>query len=339
MKATRIPTPLAHSIRTFFADHLARVRGMSANTIHSYRDSLVLLLRFVAFCGRKDAAALDFEDVGPEEVLAFLDHLEETRRNSASTRNVRLAAVHAFFRHVASQHPDRLEQCQRILGIPFKRSRSRMVEYLELDEIQATLATINLSKLTGRRDYAMIFTMFNTGARVTEVVGVLANDLHLTRPAQVVLRGKGQKTRTCPLWPQTASLLRDLCSEQRLDMGSPSPVFRNRYGHKISRFGVLYVLRKYIELARVTTPTLKHKRLHPHSMRHSTAVHLLKSGVDIVTVSHWLGHASINTTNRYAAIDLEMKRQALARMEPLEKLSVPPEWRTESTITEWLESL
>lgn len=334
-----LPTQMARAIRGFFGDHLPRVRGMSAHTIHSYRDSLVLLLRFIAFCRRRDAAALDFDDVSSDDVIAFLDHLEETRRNAASTRNVRLAAVHAFFRYVAAQHPDRLEQCQRILGIPFKRSRPRLVEYLELEEIHAILSTINRAKPTGRRDYALIVTMFNTGARVHEVVDVRANDLQLIKPFQVLLRGKGRKTRICPLWPQTAGLLRDLCNELALDLGSTAPVFRNLYGTQISRFGVLYVLRKYIALARVTMPTLAKKRLHPHSMRHSTAVHLLKSGVDIVTVSHWLGHASITTTNRYAAIDLEMKREALARMDPLGRFATPPTWRTDSTIMAWLESL
>jgi integrase/recombinase XerD len=339
MKKKQLPTQLARAIKGFFADHLPRVRGMSAHTIHSYRDSLVLLLRFVAFSRRKDTAALDFDDIGPDEVLAFLDHLEDTRRNAASTRNVRLAAVHAFVRYAAAQHPDRLEQCQRILGIPFKRSRPRTIDYLELEEIHAILSAINRSKPTGRRDHALIAMMFNTGARVNEVIGVRANDLQLIKPFQVVLRGKGGKTRTCPLWPQTAALLRELCTELSLDERSTAPVFRNRFGSRISRFGVLYVLRKYIALARVTMPTLAKKRLHPHSMRHSTAVHLLKSGVDIVTVSHWLGHASINTTNQYAAIDLEMKRQALARVEPPDKVELPPTWRTDSTITEWLESL
>ena len=239
MKKKALPTQMARAIRSFFADHLTRVRGTSAHTIHSYRDSLVLLLRFVAFCGRKDAAALDFDDIGPDEIIAFLDHLEDTRRNAASTRNVRLAAVHAFFRYVAAQHPDRLEQCQRILGIPFKRSRSRTVEYLELEEIHAILSAINCSKPTGRRDYAMIVTMFNTGARVHEAVDIRANDLQLIKPFQVILRGKGRKTRTCPLWPQTAGLLREPCKDLAVDLRSPAPVFRNRYGNQISRFGVL----------------------------------------------------------------------------------------------------
>lgn len=334
-----LPTPMARAIRAFFGDHLPRVRGMSAHTIRSYRDSLILLLRFVAFCRRREPVMLDFDDISSDDVLAFLDHLEETRGNAASTRNVRLAAVHSFFRYVAAQHPDRLEQCQRILGIPFKRSRPRQVEYLELEEIQAILSAINRAKATGRRDYALIVTMFNTGARVHEVVGVRANDLQLIKPFHVLLRGKGKKTRICPLWPQTAGLLRNLCAELALDPDSSDPVFRNRYGTQLSRFGVLYVLRKYVDLARVTMPTLGKKRLHPHSMRHSTAVHLLKSGVDIVTVSQWLGHASITTTNRYAAIDLEMKREALARMAPVDQLATPPTWRSDSTIMEWLESL
>lgn len=339
MKA-QLPNALARSLRDFFADHLPQLRGMSPHTIQSYRDSLVLLIRFIDSHLGRSAATLDFEDLGTEEIIAFLNHLERHRRNKATTRNVRLAALHAFFRYVAAQHPDRLEQCQRILGIPFKRARPRPVEYLEYDEIEAVLSAVNRSTRDGRRDYALLTTMFNTGARVQEVLDLRAQDLQLKRPFQVRLFGKGRKERICPIWQQTAQVLQAFCVEQQLDLRSRAPVFLNHRGQLLTRFGVRYILAKYLDRAKPTTPTLANKRLHPHSMRHSTAVHLLKAGVDLSTISQWLGHASLNTTNKYATIDLEMKRQAIARAKPLgQQPQSPASWRHDATILEWLEAL
>lgn len=339
MKA-RFPNALARSLRAFFSDHLSRTRGMSPHTLHSYRDSIALLLPFVASRRRRSVATLDLIDIGPEEVLSFLDHLERERGNSAATRNVRLAALHAFFRFVAAQHPEHLERSQQILAIPFKRARHRSVEYLEYDEIHAVLSVIDRSNHAGRRNYSLLATMFNTGARVQEILDVRAQDLHLTKPFQIRLFGKGRKERVCPLWPQTAQILRALCAEDEIDLRAAVPIFLNHRGQPLTRFGVRYILAKYLEDAKEIAPTLARKRLHPHSMRHSSAVHLLKSGVDPSTISHWLGHASINTTNRYATIDLEMKREAVARAQPL---SGHPRgaarWRQDANILEWLTAL
>ncbi|MDA2927851.1 site-specific integrase [Acidobacteria bacterium AH-259-O06] len=339
MKAP-LPNLLALTLRAFLSDHLPRLRGMSPHTIHSYRDCLVLLLRFLASHWGREPAELDLEDIGPDAVVSFLNHLETERHNTVSTRNVRLAAIHAFFRYVAAQRPDRLDHCQSILAIPFKRARAHTVEYLEFDEIQAVLSAIDRTTPDGRRDYALMATMFNTGARVQEILDLRAYDLQLTKPFQVRLFGKGRKERLCPLWPQTAKVLRAFCAEQELDLRSVSPLFLNHNGQPLTRFGVRYILAKYLQFARRCTPSLANKRLHPHSMRHSTAVHLLKAGVDLTTISHWLGHASINTTNKYAAIDLEMKRQALARAMPLEEQTdVLDSWRSDATIMQWLEAL
>jgi len=222
--------------------------------------------------------------------------------------------------------------------VPFKRAGQRVIEYLERGEIEAILARVDRSKLAGRRDYALLATMFNTGARVQEVIDLRARDLPLTRPYQLRLFGKGRKERYCPLWPQTAQVLRAFCEEQRLDLRSEARVFLNHRRAPLTRFGVRYILAKHVDRARSRVTTLARKRRHPHSMRHSAAVALLKSGVDLSTISQWLGHASPSTTNRYAAIDLDMKRDAIAHVKPLPG-SRKAAWRKKQTVLDWLESL
>ncbi len=201
-------------------------------------------------------------------VLDFLHYLEVERHNIPTTRNVRLAAIHAFFRYCAAEHPDRMELCQRILAVPFKRARSRSIEYLEFDEIQAVLTTIDRNTVDGRRDYALLATMFNTGARVQEIVSLRIGDVRFDKPPQVRLFGKGRKERICPLWPQTAEMLRDFLAERAGEALASDPLFRNRDGAILSRFGVRYILRKHCARAQAARPTLAGKRLHPHSMRH-----------------------------------------------------------------------
>ena len=332
------PNKLALRLRIYFSDHLPRVRGMSAHTVHSYRDSLVLFLRFLASKRKCSVHDLDFSDVELQHVIAFLTHLEESRKNSVTTRNVRLAAIHAFFRYVGAHDPEQLDRVQGILGIPFKRARQRAIDYLEHDEIETILSRINRGSRDGRRDYALLATMFNTGARVQEIVDLRARDLQLTRPFQIRLFGKGRKERFCPVWAQTAKVLSDHCEENRLDLRSDAHVFVNYRGQQLTRFGVRYILAKHSDRASAHVSTLRRKRLHPHSMRHSTAVALLSSGVDLTTISHWLGHSSTNTTNRYATVNLEMKRRAISKMAPILKRSTSS-WRRDQSVLEWLERL
>ena len=329
-------TALAKLLREFFADHLPRIRGVSPNTVHSYRDALALLLRFLATHRQRPVVHLDFSDFGPDDVLAFLDHLELARGNGPITRNSRLAAIHAFARYAAAGDPEHLERCQRLLAIPFKRAPKRAVEYLEANEIAAILAAPDRSTCGGRRDFALLLTMFNTGARVQEIVDVQIGDLQLVRPQQILLRGKGRKERVCPLWLQTAEVLAALIEEGR----NRKHLFCNQRGRALTRFGARYILAKYVERAKSVAPSLRSKRVHPHTMRHTTAVHLLQAGVDLVTISHWLGHASVETTNRYAAIDMEMKRAALAKAGPITQLDPSiANWRNDKSILDWLESL
>ena len=339
MKTNR-PNMLALLLRDFFGNHLPSLRGMSSHTIQSYRDSLVLLLRFLASHTNRPASSLDLEDISPQEVQSFLTYLEQERNNSGSTRNIRLSAIHSFFRFAASQHPDRLEHAQRILGIPFKKTSSRVTDYLEYDEIEKILSLIDQSTPKGRRDYTLLATMFNTGARVQEILDLRACDLQLTKPFQLSIIGKGRKQRYCPIWPQTAHLLRRLCMELQIDLRSEVRIFRNSRAEPLSRFGVRYILNRCLKQAETYMPSLHSKRLRPHSIRHSTAIALLKSRVDLSTIAQWLGHSNLDTTNRYATIDLDMKRKAIASVKPIrdQRVRAAP-WRHDHSVLEWLESL
>jgi integrase/recombinase XerD len=325
-------------MRDYFLDHLPRIRGMSPHTIHSYRDSLALLLRFLSARSKRPVAELDLKDLDPPGILAFLSYLERERKNGAATRNVRLSAIHALFRFVASRNPEYLDQAQRVRSIPFKRAPERAIDYLEWEEIDSILKAIDRTTPLGSRDYALLATMFNTGARVQEIADLRACDLQLTKPFQVRLFGKGRKERYCPLWPQTAAVLRAFRKKRDLDLRSEVRVFLNHRDEPLTRFGIRYVLRRRLDRASQAVPHLRKKRLHPHSMRHSTAIALLNSGVDLSTISHYLGHASLNTTNRYAKVDLDMKRRAIARVKAVARSSRTP-WSSNRTILDWLESL
>jgi len=283
---------------------------------------------------------LDLEELDPAAVIDFLNYLEQQRGNAVVTRNARLAALHAFARFVATQSPEWLETCQQILAIPFKRAGTRAVEYLEGDELRALIGAIDTSTGSGRRDHAILLTLFNTGARVQELLDLRPIDLQLTRPYQLRLYGKGSKERFCPIWPRTAELLSQLLAEIGLEKTSKERIFRNRHGQPLTRFGVRYLIQKYAKLAQVCAPSLEGKSVHPHTLRHTTAVHLLQAGVDLVSISHWLGHSSVEITNRYTAVDLETKRAAIARLGPLADIEPGlATWRSNNSILDWLEAL
>lgn len=338
------PTALGRNLVTFFEDFLPVQRGLSPHTIRSYRDALLLLLRFTARELHCTVDRLDVPDLTVERITRFLAELESERHNSIATRNARLGAIHVFARYLSGHCPEQLGNLQRIIGIPFKRGAVEApVEYLERFELDALLKSIDRSTELGRRDYALFAFMFNTGARVQETLNVRVADVRLEAPPQVRLFGKGRKTRTCPLWPATARLLRDLIAERLsyVDESNSPLVFINARGAPLSRYGVRYLLRRYVQKASEIAPSLKSKKLHPHSIRHSTAVALLKSGVDFATISHWLGHAGLNTTMRYARADLDLKRQALAQVFP-DAVAPPPGGRLllgSSDLAGWLRKL
>ncbi len=331
---------LARALRGFFGEFLQNVRGVSPNTIFSYRDSIKLFLQFLNQQKQKRVSDLDIEDIGVEEVIAFLNYLEKNRGNAIGTRNDRLSALHSLFRYIGGQYPEYLYKSHRILNIPFKRMSTRPIDYLEFDEVTTLLKAVDRSKPYGRRDYALLSTMFNTGARAQEIVDLRGIDLQLTKPSSITIHGKGKKMRIVPIWPQTAQVLSDYVEEQDIDLHKPVPIFTNHLRTPLTRFGIRYILAKYVRITAVSHPSLKKKNIHPHSMRHSTILHLLKSGNDIITVGHWVGHCSPNTTNKYATIDLEMKRKALQKAKPLDsKTNSKALWRKDPNILEWLESL
>ena len=330
---------LAIALRSFLGDYLPHQRAYSVNTILSYRDCLKLLLQFAA--GKRGRVSeLSLADLNVATITAFLDSLEAERGNGAPTRNVRLSAIHSFFEYVSREYPEHLEQAQRVLSVPFKRTTNRAIDYLEAEELRGILEGIDRSRPAGRRDYMLLALMFNTGARVQEVVSLKATDFRLVTPPTVKFLGKGRRERLCPLWPETARLLEQHFHDCGLDPQQPEFVFRNQQGKPLTRFGARLILQRHIQRATDVQPTLKHKRIHPHSIRHSTAIYLLKSGVDLSTIAHYLGHACINTAHRYVTIDLEAKRAAIAKATPVvTKSCKEPSWRSDENLLKWLESL
>lgn len=317
---------LGAHVRSFFHDYLSVQRAVSPNTIQSYRDALRLFLAYAAELLDKPVLDLNVDELTSDVVLGFLDHLERARGNSASTRNARLAALHVFFRHVASRDPLCFAMCQRIVAIPAKRTAKPAVEYLERDELDAVLQHIDRHTPAGRRDYALISVMYQTGARVQEVLDLRAVDLHLDRPAQVRLWGKGRKERFVPLWPQTATVLRELLEERRVDPRCAEPVFVNARGRPLTRWGARYILNKHSKAAASAGSTISRKRVHPHILRHTSAVHMLQAGVDPNTIRDMLGHANAETTWRYARINMEMKRKAIEASAPAKGEAFDAPW-------------
>lgn len=336
------PNALSHCIVRFFQEYLPTLRGMSAHTIRSYRDALVLYLHFVAAHRAQPIERLDFDDLNATEVGHFLAALEEKRGNTVATRNVRLAALHTFARFAVGEYPEGMVELQRILAIPFKRGAQRPpVEYLEEEEVEALLTLPHGASVAERRDHALFALMFNTGARVQEVLDLTVSDVRLEPPYQVRLQGKGGKVRSCPIWARTAERLRELIARKPQPVDSNSPLFTNQRGAKLTRFGVRYLLKKRVEACADRVPTLRGKRIHPHSLRHTTAIHLLKAGVDFATISQWLGHATLTTTMEYARADIDIKRQALSQifpdvMPPLKAGQVAPQ---QLDIINWMRRL
>jgi integrase/recombinase XerD len=328
---------LPDSIKRFFSHYLPVQKGLATNTVLAYRDALKLLLCYAADTRKKSVEELSVQDLDEPLVLAFLDHLETVRACSSRTRNARLAAIRAYFGFLAREDPELLPQCQRIRGIPLKRTEHKTVEYLEEKEIQAVLDAVPATGRTAIRDTALLLLLYNTGARVSEIVTLNVSDVRLGDAPQVKLLGKGQKHRSCPLWPETAQALRAYLQQRAPKDPSLNRLFLNANGAALTRFGVRYILRKYAAHAQLGCVSLTGKRVSPHTIRHTTAMHLLRSGNEVNMVSYWLGHADINTTHIYLEIDMEMKRQMLQKADA-PALNTTTPWRKPG-ILEWLTRL
>ena len=304
---------LANSIKRFFSHYLPVQKGLAENTILSYRDAIKLLLCYAADTRKMSVEELSVEDIDESLVLAFLDHVETVRGCSPRTRNVRLAAIRAFFSFLAREEPSLMPHCQAIRAIPLKRTEHKTIGYLEEKETQAMLDAVDVHSRTGIRDKALLLLFYNTGARVSEIVGLNVTDLRLDQSPQVTFLGKGKKYRTCPLWPETAQALHAYLQERASKEPNLQHVFLNANGSGITRFGVHYIIRQYAVKAEKTCDSITAKSVSPHTIRHTTAMHLLRAGNDVNMVSYWLGHADINTTHVYLEIDMNMKRDMLEK--------------------------
>lgn len=321
---------------SFFRSYLQHTRGASAHTVRAYRDALKLFYLFLAGYKLKPLANLALEDIQSDAVLAFLDHVESQRGNSAVTRNCRLAAVRSFVQHLLRQDVTRAGQYSRILAIRNKRALQRTAIYLEPEEARAVIASVDRRYRGGERDHALLLFLYNTGARVSEALAIRACDLRLERPWQVRLLGKGQKERICPLWSETVSALRGIIPTRRAE----DILFRNIRGAPLTRDGVAYLLTKYVRLAAQNVPALRKRHVTPHVMRHSCAVALLQAGVDVSVIRDYLGHASVATTSRYITTNLQMKREVLEAFWKRAGLTTTPKrWRPSPKLLAFLESL
>ncbi len=333
---------LGNLVVAFFADHLKVQKGLRPASIHSYRDVLKLFLNQIAARRHCPITRLEPADLTAEAVLAFLQSLEVTRGNQIRTRNQRLAALRTFYRYLASRAPELLAEAARVEAIPIKRTPPPPTCYLERDEIQQVLAGVATRTPLGQRDHAILTVMYNTGARVQEIADLRVGDVDLNGPYRVRLHGKGDKWRACPLWPETAQELRQL---DTVGTGDPAtPLFRSRLGRPMTRFGLYKVVKRHTaQLANRRADNGAVRRLSPHVVRHTTAVHLLEAGVDVNVIRGWLGHVNLETTNRYAEVSIRMKEAAMARCvpPPAESPAYPRKgvWHREPDLLEWLESL
>jgi integrase/recombinase XerD len=322
-------------IRRFLLEHLINERNLARNTQLSYRDTMLSLTTFAARNSGKTVDKLTTDHVSADCVRLFLVDLEKQRHCSISTRNQRLSAIHALARFVGEHSPEHIAWCSAIRAIPYKRTARPTMPYLEKSEIDALLASPNRQTAQGKRDHALLQFLYNSGARAQEAANLKIMDLDLGPPASVRLIGKGNKERHCPLWPSTVLELQALITNR----DPAEPVFRNRCRLPITRYGIHTMVERHVKNAAIHAPSLRTKRVSPHTIRHATAVHLLRSGVDINTVRAWLGHVSIDTTNIYAEIDLETKAKALARCEITDGTKPRKSWLKDPDLMKFLKSL
>ena len=322
-------------IRRFLVEHLVGERNLSRNTQASYRDTLVLLLPFASEKLSITVDRLTLEHLTADLLRQFLQYIEQERKCSISTRNQRLAAIHAMARFIGTNRPEQLSWCTEICSVPFKRFAKPVMCYLEKPEMDALLDAPDRSSRQGAKSYALLLFLYNTGSRADEAAKTKIDDLQLGRSPAVKILGKGNKTRHCPLWSLTASVLEPLIVRR----SAGESIFLNCRNQPITRFGIHSLVKRYAAAAAMKVPSIARKDISVHSIRHSTAVHLLRAGVDINTIRAWLGHVSLDTTHIYAEVDLQMKTRALAHCEILSEVQPTKDWHPNKEIMAFLKSL
>jgi integrase/recombinase XerD len=326
-------------IKRFLLEYLISTRNLSKNTQQSYRDTFKLLLPFMASRSKKAIDKLLIDDISSDHIKAFLLSLENDRHCSLSTRNQRLAAIHAFAKFVGLNSPEHVEWCRQVQIIPLKKAEHRLITYLDKSEMDALLTAPDTNTTQGRRDYALLLFLYNTGARADEAAQLTIADLSVAHVqnrdlSTVLIRGKGNKFRRCPLWQKTVTAITSLIENR----DKSEHVFLNRCMQPLTRFGIHTMIKRYVKEITKVMPSIAQKRISPHTIRHTTATHLLQSGVDINTIRAWLGHVSINTTNIYAEVDLEMKAKALACCDIADN-KPPTHWRDNKDLMSFLTAL
>lgn len=321
----------------FLLKEMPAVRNLSGNTIASYKDTYVKLLSYFQETLHINPEKIDIHDITAERITGFLNWLEYECKNSISTRNQRLAAIHSFIRYVQTRSPEYLFQCQQVLAIPYKKAEKALVGFLSVEETKELLAAPDTSTQKGRRDQALLTLLYDSGARVQELADLKVMDLRLDFPAQVKLTGKGRKTRSVPIMDKTTAIMKQYISEQRLDHPSYTdhPLFFNSQRKKLTRQGITYILRKYTDACGL-------QRASPHKLRHTKAMHLTEADINPVFIRDFLGHIDLKTTGIYSKTSIKMKKAALEKMNSGKDVipeKHPSDWTEDKSLLDWLNGL
>lgn len=332
------PTDFSKYISDFISRYLPCERGVSANTIAAYRDTFVLLLDYMERQERVKVGKLTLAKISKETIIGFLTWLQKERNCSDSTRNARLAAIHSFYKYLQYEEIGHLHECQRILSIKFKKTPRKSIDYLTIEGIKLLLHQPDTTTIRGRRDLALLSLMYDTGARVQEIIDLTPSRLRMGKPPVIKIIGKGNKARLVPLLDAQIVHLKNYMREYRLDRQEASmhPLFFNSRKEVLTRAGIGYILQKYVKMARQDNKALIPAKISCHSLRHSKAMHLLQAGVNLVYIRDILGHISVQTTEIYARADSRQKRKALqeayVNVNPGEK----PMWTKNHNLIDWL---
>ncbi len=302
----------ADYLESFFNKYVSQQRGLSPHTISSYSDAFLLLFRYFDETEGLKPHQVNFQHLNKKSILGFCDWLGSNLGNSTATRNQRLTAIHALFRYIQAEDPSRVAQCRDILSISMKKYRSEPPKYLSTEALKAILAAPNAKSDTGIRDLAILCLLYDSAARVQELLDLQVGDITLDKPATVHLTGKGNKVRNVPILPETSGILRNYMKRYQLT-GKDDTLFTNRSGDKLTRVGISYILNKYVDMIRNISPELITISVTPHVLRHTKATHLLSAGVNLIYIRDLLGHASVTTTEIYATANPEFLRQAIEK--------------------------
>lgn len=335
------PTDYSYHLTNYLGKYLPGILGLRTNTISSYRDMFTLMISFYETAIGIKPEKITLKDFTRHRMEKFLEWLEQQRGNAISTRNVRLAAIHAYAKYLARVHPDVMHEMLKIQSIPFKKCHKRASEYICIEAMTLLLSLPDVRKKNGRRDATLLSIMYDSGCRVQELCDLTVSDIRLRKPATVKVTGKGNKTRIIPIMDSMAKLLKQYLKEFNLMLPEKSglPLFLNRSGEKLTRKGVTYILQKYFIQAQETEPGLFPEKISPHCCRHSKSMHLLQSGVGLIYIRDMLGHVDIKTTEIYARIDSEMKRKALEKAMNITPVDKEPVWQTNKDLLVWLNGL